>query len=830
MPNCRTSFTHPFSHLTWTRRRPVLRLLLILVLSLSCAISCSSYAHDNYASLIQDARQGHYEPALNMLRKQAATASLSKRYDHIVIAMWAAYPKESIAIYEQLPSQSDLPDYVLLSVAQAYRDQKSWENALALFETGRQRFPQQASFISGLMMTLSDAGQTEQAIAISKLALEEYSNNIEILNAAAYLYGQNKQIYEALFYADQAYQQAPQLAATQRAYVFALQQARLAESALRYATQHQAAFNNSQYRQLQADAAAELVRMAAQPSRQESERFLIADRALHRYENLLHEWQAYGIQAQADILRIRLDRLAAYHARVRMQDLVEEYQALERSGVIIPNYVLEAVADAYLYLRQPQLASSLYQQLRNSPLSEEEQFSLESGLYYAHLENDDMFTAQAWLQSTPTAHLPWKYYQGLEEQMPNEWFMSNRRLITKAVLDSGDSASALARYTKMVKQAPNNSGLRVELANTYRARLQARAAERELKIAETLTPRELAVENSQAYTALALQEWRQAELLSQDTLGRYPEHLDTQQLARAWQVHNLSELRVHTQYGISQHSPITDSGDFSVDSKLYTPPMAYNWRGFAGLGYASARFDGKPLQHRWYQAGAEWRARDLSAEAQLSSHHFGFGTKLGIGLRASYDIDDHWTLSTDISSLAASTPLRALQHNIRSRHNGAAIQWRAHEKRSISTRLDHYAFSDGNQRFNASLQASQRLHTTASHHIDGEFAVSAQRNSHKPLAPYYNPRRELSLLPGLRLNHRLYQHYETAWYQLLSLHAGTHYQHGYGTKPSVNLGYGMRYQRNQVLDMGFMINASRRPYDGIQEHELRFLLDLTYRF
>ena len=42
-------------------------------------------------------------------------------------------------------------------------------------------------------------------------------------------------------------------------------------------------------------------------------------------------------------------------------------------------------------------------------------------------------------------------------------------------------------------------------------------------MAETLTPRNIGVENGQGFTALALQEWRQAEVLSRDTLARAPE-------------------------------------------------------------------------------------------------------------------------------------------------------------------------------------------------------------------------------------------------------------------------------------------------------------------
>ena len=51
-------------------------------------------------------------------------------------------------------------------------------------------------------------------------------------------------------------------------------------------------------------------------------------------------------------------------------------------------------------------------------------------------------------------------------------------------------------------------------------------------MAETLTPRNIGVENGQGFTALALQEWRQAEALSRDTLARAPENPLSRRLAR----------------------------------------------------------------------------------------------------------------------------------------------------------------------------------------------------------------------------------------------------------------------------------------------------------
>src|SRR3546814_6913858 len=92
------------------------------------------------------------------------------------------------------------------------------------------------------------------------------------------------------------------------------------------------------------------------PSRNEAERFVVADRAIARLDTLIARWRTEGDGAPEDIRRARLDRILAYHARFRMRDAVAEYESLRAQGVTVPPYVLAGVASAYLYLRQPAIA------------------------------------------------------------------------------------------------------------------------------------------------------------------------------------------------------------------------------------------------------------------------------------------------------------------------------------------------------------------------------------------------------------------------------------------------------------------------------------------
>lgn len=110
---------------------------------------------------------------------------------------------------------------------------------------------------------------------------------------------------------------------------------------------------------------------------------------------------------------------------------------------------------------------------------------------------------------------------------------------------------------QMVRAAPNNNNLRMDLAWLYRSRGWPRKAEQELKVAEAYDPRELGVEVGQGLAALDLQQWRQAQALSADMQTRFPEDPRSQRLARLWQVHDMVDLQVTGYKGLSDNNPLS---------------------------------------------------------------------------------------------------------------------------------------------------------------------------------------------------------------------------------------------------------------------------------
>lgn len=729
---------------------------------------------------------------------------------------------------------SPQPSDALLQQARTYRDSRLWDQAITAYRDGEQRFPGMPAFTYGRLMTLADAGRTNDAIRQGRQLLARQPMQADSHLVLAYAYQLAGQPYAALEQASAAYDLAPDTPYVIRAYIQAQQQASLPDSALRLAHARPGIVSADSIRSLQADVAAQLTRAASAESRGEASRYALADRALALYDRLIPQWEALGPQAQPSVNRAQADRLQALAARRRTQDVVQGYAAMQLKGTPIPAYVLSDVAAAYLSLRQPDKAAKLFQQSLDASANgatAASRLADQTGLFYALTESDAPSAGQArHALAQTTRSLPiWTYDKGDPIRHPNQAKLSASLTQTLNTLYAGDTRLAQTQLDQMVQEAPNNASLRTARSQVYRARNLPHQAEQDLKIAESQSPRAIEVEANQAETALALQEWRQARLLLDDLTARAPEDQTVQRLAREWDVHDRAEWRTTAGFGTSTDSPAQGSRDWNIDTVLYSPPLDEHWRAFTGLGHSEGRFDEGQGRYDWMRAGLEWRSRDLTAQAEISGNRYGDRRRTGAALSAFVDLDDHWQIGAGAALLSRQTPLRALMQNITANRLNASIRWREDEQREWSLALAPSFFSDGNTRLEASLSGRERLLTRPRVQIDALLDLSASRNT-ADNTPYFNPRSDLSILPALQITHTLYQRYDTQWEQQFLLGAGAYLQQHHGTGGVFTLGYGQRYRYNDAMEIGFMVSGVSRPYDGQRERDLNLVVNVTYRF
>lgn len=796
-----------------------------------------AFANTPYDQMVLDARAGNYVPALTVLRQvPAEQASNGQISDHLQIAGWAGLDAEVVQVYETRGRGRALPVQALTATARAYRNLKRWDSAAQVYTKALTLEPENPDFQLGLALTQADAGKPDEAVTRTKALVAAKPDDPSRRLALAYALTRAGNHYDALFEYDQAFIRAGNKPEVAREYVVALQRARLPEPALRLARQRPGLIDPVTLRTLEGDLAAERVRLAELATRSEKERYVIADRALADYDTLIATWSA-DPQAHEDVVRWRIDRMGALKARARAAEVITEYQKLLAEGVKIPTYALRWVASSYLDQREPEIATDLYRQVLVAPDADVgDRLEDSTALYYALLESDKADEARNVAEDLAKTQRPRVELKGLPIGDPNDEWMDAQQLAAQAGTYGSDLPHGEERLQTLVDQAPGNIGLRLAQADLYLARDWPRRGENQLKETESMAPRDVGLEVAQAHTAMDLQEWRQMDALTDDVVARFPDNRQVQRLARQREVHDMAELRVEAYGGKSYGGGDSDVGavngsrDFGIETTLYSPPIDEDWRVFAGAGYATGDFQEGTGHHRWQRVGLERRTRDMTLEAEISNHSYGFGDKQGARLAIARDINDHWQYGGSLEYLSAQTPLRALNSDITANGGSGFIRWRANESREWKLAVSPSRFSDGNNRVEAVLTGREGVYSAPGVQVDLGLEVGTSHNSKSDDVPYFNPKSDFSVLPTVNVNHVLYHRYETSWSQQFQAGAGTYSQRDHGTGGVGLLGYGQRYSWNDVFEVGGLLSVINRPFDGDRETDLRLLVDLTYRF
>ncbi|QTF07807.1 poly-beta-1,6 N-acetyl-D-glucosamine export porin PgaA [Brenneria izadpanahii] len=793
------------------------------------SLGCVGYAQasvSDYDALVVQARQGNTDAATAWLDRQSRQRLLTVNEvaDWLQINGWAGNDNEVIRLWQRYRHVAVLPNRAITAAAKSYRNLRQWPQSLELWRMALKRSPNDDDALSGLVMTLSDAGQREEALHLASMRVQRapsaaHWRELAWVQNAAGLHE------EALVSISQAVQRSPYDAQLLSDYSAVLADNRISKPAL--AIGNQAELSPAALRQRQSDAAAELVRMAFLPSPTERERFAVADRALASYETLLTRWRAEP-EAQADYRRARIDRMGALLARYRMEEVAAEYEDLRRAGDI-PAYARLWAASAYLYLRQPAKAEQLYLAVQRDAPQEIRRLGEQSNLYYSMAENGRIAQAQRQARQLSRNIPYYRHLYGSPVPAPNDDWLAAQRILTQSILLRDALPQAQRKAEHLADTAPGNQGLRIDLADIYLMRGWPRRAEMELKQVEGLEPRNMYLETRQGLAALDLQEWRQADLLTDDVIARYPEDSGVQRLERLRRVHHMAELRISGGQGIKSDSPVSGSHNADIDAVLYSPPLADNWRLFSGFAFHQGEFNEGRGINRHVRGGVEFTNRNNWLEAEISGQNYGRGQKIGARLSGRHDFDDSWRIGASAERLMDRTPLRALTNGVTANGGQAYVRWRQNERREWRLTLAPGWFSDGNRRFEYSLEAKERLYSSAFLTLDFTPSLSGSRNSRSDVA-YYSPRHDAALLPALTLDHLIYRHYQTEWHQVVVAGAGSYWQKGESRGAITTLGYGQRVLWNDVLDARVMVNWDKRPYDGVREQNLSLSFDLNYRF
>ena len=784
----------------------------------------------DYDALIMEARAGNREPLLNYLEGQEKQTALTPNQvaDWLQVSSWANNNAETLRVWQRYNGQMVIPSRGKIVVARALRDEKKWNESLSVWEAVLQEEPNNADARTGWIMTLADGKHNQQALTEANRWAQSHPGP-ESDALVAYVYQSQGKNWDALLVASLAETKDPNNKSAKPIIFEALSANKVSGPALDLTKT--IPVSDPAKRRLELDAAAEMVRVSFTPTRNEEERFIVADQALARYDKLLAAWKPYP-EAQGDVRRARLDRIGALVVRKRYAEAISEYESLEADNGTVPTYVKRWVATALLAEQQPdkaeEMLTSIYYPNGSypvTPLKPEDH----QELFDAYINNRNYPAAKQQVDDIIKDSPYMRTIYGMPTPQPNENWLLGQELLTQYYISTNDLPAAQKHSEKLARTASGNQGLRITYASVLEARGFPRAAERELKLAEAIEPSNLALERQQAYVALDLQEWRQVDELTDDILARSPDDTSTVRLARSRDVKKMSELRISGSQGISSDSPISGKNNFNVNSALYGPRFNDHWRAFASYDFGTGVFEeGKGIS-RDIGAGVEWTSRNYWAEMAVTSRNYGDGQKVGGRLSGWHDFNDNWRVGGNVERLSRNTPLRALRNGISSDSADGFISWYQNERREYQLTLAGANFTDGNNRIEYGLSGKERMWTTPRITLDFTPGISGSINSEENVL-YYNPKSDFSFVPAVSAEHVLYSHYDTVWTQQVMAGLGSYWQQDYGSGPITELGYGQRIQWNNIVDAGGMLLWDKRPYDGKRERNISFAFDLNFRF
>ncbi len=792
--------------------------------------------HDEAVRL---ARRGDTAAALVILERLQCDHldDLSVARDRLVISGWAGEDSAVIRLYQGLPPVPQ-PDTVIEAVGRAYRNLHQPTEALVVYRQGSRQSPANAALVAGEIRSLVDLGELEPAAARAESALRERGERIEILLAAGAAAEARDQPVEAVHLYDRALRIDPASRDARHDRILAIERMGAPQVAHELADANPGLLTPAEYRRIEASEAAALVRWGVLDPPSEAELFAATDRAIAALDALIARWSALGTEAHDDVLRARFDRIIALRDRVRMADVLAEYGDLRSSSVELPGYVLEAVADAYLYKRQPEAARDLYRRVLEA---EPSSLNARVGLFYAYVEIDDFRAAYRQIDTLDAELSRWLYLKGLKTPIPNPGKSTADLTAASARLYADDLAEAHRRFAAIAQAAPNNTHYVAGLANIYSARGWPRRAAEEYEIGRAQKRQDVELEVGQARNDLALRDYRAAEAETSDLKARFPENLEVQRADRLWQVHNMAELRITAEQAFRSATNVQGGSGISIGTQLYSPPIAYDWRVFAGELYAHEEMPGSEgqLVLNRPNAGVEYRHRDLTAslEGTFSTYRQqdpirgSIGQeKLGGRAAATWSIDDHWQLGGAGELFARDTPLRALRSGVTADAGTANLAYRVSESRAFRLDGGVMTFSDGNVRTAVAGTYTERLLTEPHFSIDGIAGLAGSENSADNNRRYFNPRQDVLASFGAAINQSLYRRYEFIYDHRLVVTPGVYWEKGFGTAGVVNVRYEHRLRVDDVFDAALGLGFGRQPYDGQNENTVLILLNLTARF
>lgn len=787
-----------------------------------------------YESVIRAAHNGQPATALEKLRDWHRADPRNSRilFDLAAVSDMAGHYAGGMEYFNPILAL-DAPPYALKAIAHCARMTGRPADAARAYEKLITKTPQDMEAHAGLAYAWMAQDRTAAAYAYLMAQLPAWPRRAErdaipILVALAELHEQRREWIEAAGRYQEALQLDPGFRFVLRGRAFALNAAGLPHQAMRLAALQADAFTTDEMHQFDHNAAAGTIGFGEAQLAADSGagRFASTDVALAENSAIL---QQFGPMSST-----RFDRLVALKNRLRMREVVELYQTLQAENVSLPVYAKFTVADAYLFLQQPEAARDLYLEgFREAGTAQAaDALNWKISLLYAHLEAEqhDAATALAdrLVQETPR----WinKGIPGLEGPHPDY----ARVQLLRILLDMYGDRLALAeqRLAAARTAAPHNSDIRSAWASLQSAREHPRMALEEFTLLQVDEPKSVSHAIGRGESLLALNRFTEAKAVLPALQAEQPDNRNVQKFENRLAIHAMPLFRADTTIGRGQSAAGAES---VFDASLYSSPLSGSfgdpYRVFGHVAHAQGHAGGQQLARTRAGMGVDYREQDLAAEAEL--HRMADADRgndrTGVALALAYDLSDYWHGRVSADTNVIDLPAAAIRNGVHAEALKLGLTWQMDESRKAGADIARLRFSDGNVRDTVRGWWMERWISAPDFKLETVLSASASNNSLGG-RDYFNPARDHELNLDLKAEWLAWRRYQRSFKQRLALSLGRYWQAGYSPGPAADLRYEHEWSWDDMAGLRYGIGHAFHPYDGKRDSRNYGFLGIYGRF
>lgn len=518
----------------------------------------------------------------------------------------------------------------------------------------------------------------------------------------------------------------------------------------------------------------------------------------------------------ADI-RARYDYITALRSKERMQEIIDQFHLINHDISSIPSYVTQAVADAYLYLEEPEKALYFYQlTIKKGSASP---FSTLMGLFYTYQELRKWKEAeQTWeeiqLYLDKEKQLdPWLR---LEAFQARGWHWAFQDKLKKAQ----------EHFTSFMDKAGMNSGNRNALAYTYLWRGWPRRALEEFNIAQNIDNSTFnsSIQIGIARTLNQLNYKEDARKLAKKLYQKFPKDKHVIDLVETFHVEDMNEFWIEGKF--IQESPGAE--EFFLRSSM-TEPVTTTFKIFQEIVWQKTSDDG--LKYDWNRAGlgCEWIVFPEIIWRQAVTFDYEGAKDFGYYTTVNWLPTDHLDITGGFNSFLLEIPIRARAIGVEGKNISFDLRYNESDLRYYGFSLSQNRISDGNRGSGVTLYYDQNVFNLPDFKIrmGGELNYSA--NS-KQDVDYFSPQESYTFMLTQTFHYMHYARYDKKVRSSIYTREGLFAQSGFKSYAI----YGITYE--QTVDISktfaFLWNAGwdRKIYDGDSTHVFSAFFGLRKNF